>query len=341
MPVDLPTVVIEAHAQARMLSSLSLAEKRALHAYSEATGIVAVELPPDAAVSGIALDPERTSRLLGIEETLKAARAPLDLGEKEALPALRLRVASAYAKARAHPEDPEAPYLVAEALRTLARIEDVNDPSGARALRARADVLDGGRRIGLSEGGPLDPPKEAPIAVTITLVDASSTTVVWIDGEERDVKSPIAVMAGEHHLRVVTESATLSAEWLTVTTPTQLTLRGGARRAPCSRTDLSRALPALEGFMVACPRWARVTPLKGAIEIRVCGPTSCGPAATWSTMTMVTPQPPHTPSVWSSRWTWLGIGAAALVGGTVTAWSLGAFDRPDKPSPVWRWDGAR
>ncbi len=342
MPVELPTVVVEPSTAnaARPVSALSAPARRALAAFSDAMGIRPIDLP-ESAVVVVAVDPARAARLLAIEEALKNARGPLDLGDRDALAAVRLSVASAYSSARAHPEDPEAPFLVAEALRTLARIEDLaGDPIGARGLRRRAELIDGGRRIGLSEGGPLEPATVTTVAVSLRLLDATPSTVVFVDGEARDASKPLALIPGEHHLRVTVGAATVSAEWLTVGASTELTLRGGAPRTPCSSVDLTPALSA-DAFTVACPRFLRVLPKSATLEVRICSATACGPPSIWSTVPVATPPPVVTTSPWSSRWTWLGIGAAAVVGGTVTAWSLGAFDRPSSPPPTWRWDGAR
>jgi hypothetical protein len=343
--VDLPTVVVQAPAETapKSLSSLSEAARRALAAHAHATGLHAVDLREQEKTTGIALDPDRAARIARIEDTLRAARGPLDLGDRDALPALRIRVAAAYSEARAHPEDPEAPFLLGEALRTLARIEDVaGDPSGARGLRLRADLIDGGRRIGLSEGGPFDATGGATIDLTLKLIDARASTIVWIDGEERDAKKPVSLIPGEHHVRVTAQGVTIVAQWITLTASGELPLRGDVATTPCSAQDLASALASPAGFQVGCARWMRVVERKESLEIRVCSATSCGPVSTWSTVPLIHP-PATTPSksVWSSKWTWIGVGAAAVVGGTITAWRLGAFDRGEAPPPVWRWEGAR
>lgn len=342
MPVDLPTVVVEAGAEsiARPLSVLDDRARRALDAFSDTTSVKPIGLPESASIV-VTVDPQRGARILKIEEALKNARGPLDLGDRDALTAVRLSVSEAYAEARAHPEDPEAPFLVAEALRTLARVEELaGDAIGARALRRRAELIDGGRRIGLSEGLPLEPATAATVAITFKLLDAGTTTVLFVDGEARDPSKPLSIVPGEHHVRVTAGSATVNAQFMTLATATEVTLRGGAPRTPCSASDLAPAL-ASDSFAVLCPRWLRVLHKTTTIEVRICGAASCGAPSTWSTAPITTTPPVAETSVWSSRWTWLGIGAAAVVGGSITAWRLGAFDRPDPPPPTWRWDGAR
>lgn len=338
MAVDLPTVVVEG---AAVVASHAMrdGERRALAAFTDAMGLHPVDPPVNAAVA-TAVDPAREARLLFIEDTLKKARGPLDLGDRDAVSALRTSVAAAYAEARAHPEDPEAPFLVGEALRTLARIEDLaGEPSGARALRRRAELLDGGRMIGLSEGGPLSPSPAATITVTFRWTDGAATA--FIDGAQRDVSKPVTLHPGEHHIRTASGTTTLHAAWVTIVEAGELPLRGSPPRVPCSLDDLSPALSA-SSFEIGCARWLRVTRRSGALEVRICGPTSCGAPSTWSTIPLAPPPPwRETSSAWSSRWTWVGIGAAALISGTITAWSLGAFDRREPPPPTWRWEGAR
>jgi hypothetical protein len=340
--IDLPTVVIEADAP-RPLSVLGPNEVRALGAHAETTGLRAVELPEAKRPAALPIDPFRSARILRIEETLRNARGPLDLGDREQLDDVRTRVAIAYHEARAHPEDPEAPFLVGEALRTLARVEELaGDAMGSRALRARADLLDGGRRIGLSEGGPSDPIKTTRVEVTITLLDAVKGTELFIDGERGDAGKPIALGPGEHHLRIVVDSAPIVAQWFAVADASAqtLTVRAGPGSVACSAQDLAPAF-GQNVFAVACARWLKVSRRKDAIAIRVCGNTSCGPESVWSTAPLVTPRPITETSLLRSKWTWIGVGAAAVIGGTITAWQLGAFDRKDAPPPTWRWEGVR
>ncbi len=344
--IDLPAVVIEAHAPtvARPLSILAAAEGRALVAHEQATGLRAIAPPATPVPSSLPIDPQRAARILFIEETLRSVRGPLDLGDREQLSDVRARVALAYAEARAHPEDPEAPFLAAEALRTLARVEELaGDATNARALLMRAALLDGGRRIGLSEGGPSETSKAPAVAVSFALIDAPSGVELFVDGERREASASIALVAGEHHLRVLHRDATIVAQWIQIAegTAQSVVLRAGPSRVACSEGDL---LPALgrASFAIGCARWLLVTRRPGALDVRVCGASACAAAATWSTAPVASPPPiVEESSILRSKWTWIGVGAAVVVGGTITAWQLGAFDRPDAPPPTWRWEGVR
>lgn len=342
MAVDLPTVVVVDEAP-RALSTLREAEARALAAWRASTGTRSVDLPAQPPVVALPIDPERPARIARIERVLHESRGSLDLADPKVVADVRAELASAYGEARGHPEDPEAPFLAAEVLRALARAEELaGDAEGARALRMRAAVLDGGRSIGLSEGGPLDvPPGEArPFA--LTLLDAPAGAATWIDGERRD--GALSLAAGEHHLRVVAaDGRTLAARWF-FADAVGLTLRVGPPVVACTAGDLAPALTKTAGFSVSCASWVRVVPHASSLEIRVCSAHDCGPPSTWSTVAVTAaPKPvvPENKSVWRSGWTWAAIGAAAAAVGTVAAWRLGAFDRGDSPAPTWRWEGAK
>ncbi len=362
MALDLPpaqhatvaTVVLEAGAPSapRAPSILSDRQARALRAFAQARGLVLASLPADPAPRPLPVDPDREARLARVEAVLHAAREPIELGTAEsagALDRVRTEVAGAYAEIRAHPEDPEAPFLLGEALRTLARVEArAGDDDAATALRRRAAVVDGDRRVGLSEGGPLveTPPKAVPVRL---VVDAPSGARVVIDGVPRDAGT-IALPAGEHHVRVIAaDGGALLARWASIgSEPEQaLSLRVPVETAACSASDLSGALastaldPAAP-FAVSCARWLRVVRRGGALGVRVCDPTRCGPETTLSSVDVsADARPEPAPSLWRSGWTWAAIGATAVASGLVTAWGLGVFDADPRPPPTWRWEGAR
>lgn len=342
MAVDLPTVVVVDESP-RALSTLRDAEVRAFAAWRGSTGLHPVDLPAQPPIVTMPVDPERPLRIARIERALHEARGSLDLGDAKVVAEVRARLASAYDEARAHPDDPEAPFLVAEALRALARAEELaGDAEGARALRTRAALLDGGRALGLSEGGPIDLPKPEAKPFALTLLDAPAGSVTWIDGERREGATTLPL--GEHHLRVVTaDGRTLVARWF-FADAVGLTVRVGPPRVACTADDLAPALGKITGFAVSCASWVRVVPHASSLEVRVCSTSACGPPSTWSTLPVsATPKTPvpEQKSIFRSGWTWAAIGAAAVVGGTVAAWRLGAFDRGESPPPTWRWEGAK
>jgi hypothetical protein len=338
VPVDLPAIVVEEGTTASV-ATLREADVRAARAFRDATGFVLV-VPKTAPVIAPVVDPDRPARIARIEATLHAARGPLELGDAEALPALRGELAVAYAEARAHPEDPEAPLLLAEILRTMARAEDLaGNPSGAAALRARASLLDGGRKIGLSEGTSSET-KEPQRTITFAIEPAGA--IATVDGAP--LKDGAASLAdGEHHLRVTdAQGTTSSARWFVVSPETTtLTITAGAPKPPCTQGELSAAARETH-FTVNCQSWAIVRRTKAALEVRICGATTCAQPTYWAyAEKAATPRIVEEKSLFRSPWTWVAIGAAAVAGGTIAAWRLGAFDRPDAPPPTWRWEGAR
>lgn len=350
-----PVVVVEADAPAtrRTSSALSASEARVLRAFADANGLAFVDVPADAGPTALPVDPGRDARIARVEGVLHAAREPIELGSESALDRVRATVAAAYAEIRAHPEDPEAPLLLGEALRTLARIEArAGDDDAARALRRRADVVDGGRRIGLSEGGSTSQDEAPPLAtvpVRILLDGAGPAARVVVDGVPRE-PGTASLAPGEHHVRVVSgDASTLLARWVSfANAPAQeLALHVRVDETACSPRDLSRALAstataATAPFAVSCARWARVVRRAEGLELRLCDASSCGAATTLSTLDVATTKAPRPqPSVWRSGWTWAAIGAAAVATGVLTAWGLGAFDPDPKPPPTWRWEGVR
>ena len=350
MAVDLPTlptvvVVEQAPASARALSTLREPEARALGVYRDTMGLRLLDLPEQPPAPTLPIDGDRPARLARVERALHEARGALDPADARVVADVRGSLALAYAEVRAHPEDPEAPFLAGECLRTLARVEELaGDGDGARALRARAATFDGGRSLGLSEGGPLEEPSQTKSPFTLTLLDAPVGALAWVDGE-RDSGT---LGSGEHHLRVVAaDGRTLAARWF-FASGTGLEVRLGATRVRCTADDLAPALSRLAAdpqasFAVACPAWLRVATHASSLELRICSARDCGAPSNWSTVPVLpvtTPVAPVKASILRSGWTWTAVGAA-VAAGTLTAWSLGAFDR-DKPAPpIWRWEGAK
>ena len=367
MAIDLPAVVIEASAprEPRALGTLGSAS-RALSAWQEVSGLHAIDLPVTPALTTLAPDPTHAARVDAIELALRGARDLLDLGDRAELDDVRALLAFAYDQARAHPDDPEAPWLVAEVLRALARCEGLaGNAAFASELRARAAILDGDRMIGLSEGGDAAAPAAGAPAVTVRLelLGVPEGAVVRLDGVAHAASEATALlMSGEHHLRVSMpgsdglDAALLFAQWFVVASEGEgaaspvVRVRIAPAATACSAADLAPALASssVEGaqFSVQCGRWARVQRADhGSIEVRICGAHACGAPTVWLDPAAVSAQPDEVPAhttssgIWSSGWTYVALGAASLAAGSVVAWRLGAFDRPEAPPPTWRWEG--
>ncbi len=368
MTLDVPAVVIESPAEAtpRPLSALGVAFAGRI-AWETAESVRAVELPEPPTPPKPHLDPERASRLTRIETIMRDARTELDVADVAQLGHVRAALAAAYGEARAHAEDPEAPFLVAELLRLLARAELVaGDLGGASALRARARLLDGGRLLGLSEGAAPLPP-QAPLVTVTWTADADPGTVAYLDGNEHafgPAPLVLTIEPGEHHVRIVARDlrdpsnvleTSVWAGWIVVAAaePARTFLLPRAPIKACSRDDLAPALTAVAAdanghFAVGCTDWAllREKP-NGALEVRRCDAHGCAPPVVWMTKPKgksggdgVDPPPPST-SIWRSGWTYAAIGAVAAVAGGLAAWRLGAFDRGEAPPATLRWEGVK
>jgi hypothetical protein len=366
--VDLPTVVLTAQAETRpspmsTLGTILGGALGAMRSWEAAESVRAIAPIDEGPPRTLALDAARGDRIARIELSLKDARATLDLADVTTVEALRASIAVAYGEARAHPDDPEAGALVAEALRTLARVEALaGDADAASALRRRAWALDGGRLLGLSEGGDGATAPPAPVTLTMLLQGTPAGARVRIDGHAEPVaeRMALSLAPGEHHLRIVLGGATegidgpaVHGSFFTVaeTAGQIVPVYVGPPAAPCSARDLAPALVAVASnpsstFSVSCPRWARVVRVAdAAIEVRLCTTTTCGDKVGWVAPAATNGgnaklPPGGSKSVWSSPWTYVAIGAAVVVTGGVAAWRLGAFDKGETPPPTWRWEGA-
>jgi hypothetical protein len=341
-PPELPTLAIEAP----RLDALPAPARRALSAFGHARGVRPVD-PVDAPIGLPPIDRSHSSRVEAVEEILHEVRSPLDLGERDAIDEIRARLAEAWATVRAHPEDPEAALLASEVLRALARLEALaGDDLGARTFFARADLLDGGRVLGLSEGDRRPSPGAPSFPVAFAPIASGLSIRVIVDGLAIDT-AQATLVGGEHHVRIeeATTGRTLHGSWLPVTGAAKFAPTLAVSIASCSRRDL------LRGAEATCARFAVVRAVTGGIEARICAHNRepplplarCEPATVFLDTEASRPdRAPHEErSILRSPWTWVAVGAAVIATGAGIAHGLGAFDRPERPPPTWRWEGAR
>jgi len=357
--VDVPVVVIEA---GHVVPVATMRARSALSSWERTVGMRAVapaeeKRPALDTVKAEELDRDgrtRRDRVMQIERVLHLARGKLDLGDAAVVGDVRAMLAEVYALERANVADPEAPTLVAEVLRAQARCELLaGDTAAATALRTRADLLDGGRLIGISEGA-------APIAtasprVRVELVAPAAgegELHVVIDGDDRVVagssRLPWELVPGEHHVRATIRSAEgeslLDARWFDVAASgAEIHLRSAriAAENPCSREKLERAALA-SAAAPGCALWARVAPMRSdVVEVSLCSAAGCAEPTRWAAPSLMPVAPAVKPSSSVGSWTWIALAGAAVVGGSVAAWRLGAFDRPAAPPPTWHWEGAK
>ncbi|HLK35303.1 MAG TPA: hypothetical protein VKU41_01035, partial [Polyangiaceae bacterium] len=286
------------------------AEEATLATWASRRGLT-VTAPRDVRPPSLVVDPgiaeEVDSLLARARDALTASDGA---GVDEALDAAESRL-------RAHPELPQAAWLMAEVERARStRRHRVTppDPEGALRAWARADVLDGGRLAGLGEpaGAALGSP-----AASLNLELAQGQRA-WLDGRAV-AGEPISTRAGLHDLVVTWDDTPVWAAWIAIA-PGSSTLEVNAPAAPpCSTGDVDRARQHSDG--VRCAAWVTATrgPDPGTVRVALCRFDRCEALETWGAKAPAwTEQAPARPPSrgWPGWATWglVGAGAAVVAG---------------------------
>ncbi len=279
--------------------------------------------PAPGGMHAVAVDP---SDAKPVEELLHAARELVTQHDAEGA---ERALARAEAAVRAHPELPQAPWLLAEVMRgwatRFARVEPTDPARAARDWRAAA-ALDGGREAGLGE--PAAAP-EARVPFSLEVTGASPALELTLDAE------PIAPGAHEakpglHRLLARSGESVVFAEWIAIVSPHAVVRVALPPPAPCSADDLASRSP-------ACPTWvtARPGPQPGAYVVRVCGQSGCGPELA---VASITETPSHPVVVRHGLPTWATVtlvtGGVILAG--IAAGAIGWAALPTKTEIVWQ-----
>ncbi len=303
--------------------------RRALDTWGSARDVRLVT-PRDSATKAIAIDFSISDR---VEQELDRAR--------EAIAAHEVAVAeralvNAERELLAHPELPQAAWLLAEVERAWAvrfmRIAPI-DAERAEKAWARAAALDGGRASGVGE--PRAGAAAPTVKATITM-SAGTTLVVTLDGVAITA-GPIERAAGTHQLIVTRDGTTAWAAWVTFAEGATVAVPDLAG-APCSTDDVARARFTGDGVDargVRCPRWIAALPFGAVTEgagttIRVasCERERCGPLLEWRAPRGgdFIPAPPGVaPFKWPAWGTWTLVGAGAVAVGVVVLVASGVF----------------
>lgn len=255
----------------------------------------------------VAVDPKIATR---VEEALHAARELVTQHDAEGA---ERALARAEALLRAHPELPQAPWLLAEVERGWAmrfsRLDPVDTARAARAWRA-ATALDGGRLAGVGETAAAPEP-----AVPFSLQVAGGGTTLRLDGNAIEPGASRA-SPGLHQLVARTEAGdVVFAEWIAIA-PGALVRVVLPTPEPCSSGDLSSRAP-------ACATWVRARESGGTFFVRTCNDSGCGPELAVAPLIAEPPRHPvvvrHGLPVWA---TWTLVGASVVVAG-VAAGAIG------------------
>lgn len=266
----------------------------------------------------------------------KARTAAASLDEKHALEIL----ADVENELRAHPELPQAAWLMAERHRVAARVGELASSERA-SLVARAEALEGPRALEL--GAALEPAAEL-VQTRVSVEGLTARDRLELDGAL--VSSEPTLVPGEHHVRVLRGERLMYAGWVTVEPSATTLALPVIPVAACSNEDVGgvrveggRAFP--EPGTV-CPRWAVAERAPNGLRIAECFGDRCGPFAFYSARerSALAAQPARDASpdlVWK-----LALGGAAVVATTLAIlWQTGAFEPAPPRETRWVYGGAR
>jgi hypothetical protein len=304
-------------------------QQRALATWSRSRGVRLVApsrsppawLPVDARVAA------------GVEALLQSAHDALGASRGEEADRA---ISAADSTLRAHPELPQAAWLMAEVERARAmrwrRIAPL-DIEAADSAWQRAEALDGGRVAGIGEQAAAGHPAVATVALDVTPDDAQA----WLDGR-RVPAGVVQTLAGPHTLVVTWKGAPVSAAWIEAPAGTS-TARVSEVAAPaCSDEDVSRARVGVGGVdasHVRCGAWVAATSatVLAGILVATCETDHCGGLFGWRAPEPWTWSPPAERSPegrWPAWATWTLAGAGAAVASAVVIFASGVL----QPAPT-------
>jgi hypothetical protein len=297
-------------------------QTRAVSSWALAHGVRLVA-PNDEAAPSLTVDPRIAD---DVERLLDRARDAMVARDGEAVD----RVLSAAASTlQAHPELPQAAWLMAEVERArssrLRRIAPV-DEAAAAAAWTRADALDGGRVVGVGEQG-----AASAAAATLTLpAGLPPGATVLLDGSAA-ATGTISTRAGPHALVVVVDGSPSWASWIDAPAGTSSVQVSAPLIPACSKIDVARASTAgesIDATGVRCASWLAAVGDGDGIRVAVCAADHCGPLIAWRAPLPWTYAPPPEPSHrggWPAWATWGLVGASAVVATGVVVLATGAL----------------
>lgn len=262
-----------------------------------------------------------------IESHLTGARqalARLDDGEAASL------LDSAAQLIRAHPELPQAAWLLAEQLSVAAEIAERSSEEAARALRARAAGLEGSRVPPLRDAEQTEPvPDTAESALPVELTGLDARDELEWDGIRATL--PLYSVVGEHAARVFRRGQLVWAGWVQVA-PGRVTALATPPMRPCSALDLHGVTAGAQRPSVPegvlCPRWAvaRGRP-SGDLEFAACERARCSGWQSLAPERSVRPRSARRHGDGFPTWATValaGIGAALTT--SLVLWQTDAFE---------------
>jgi len=290
-------------------------QSRALETWARTHGLKLV-LPSDEKPPPLAVDARAGDEVERLLDRVRDAIAGRDAEATER------GLVAAESTLRAHPELPQASWLMAEVERlrsTRFRRVPPLDAEAAERAWMRAEALDGGRVAGVGEQAAAAHPADATIALDPLLAGAT----LLVDGHPTPARAGmVATHAGPHSLAVTWDDTPVWAGW--IETPAGSSSLPIAVPLPpaCSIGDLGLARvegATVDAERVRCGSWVAglAGPRPTSVLVALCKAGRCGPLVEWSTPGPVswTPQPPsgehHTG--WPTWATWGLVGAGAVV----------------------------
>jgi hypothetical protein len=309
---------------------------RALSGWARAHGVTLAP-PTVERLPALAVDPRVADQ---VETLLDRARDALAARDGDGVDRA---LSAAESALRAHPELPQAAWLMAEVERARStrfrRLAPADDEAAERAW-ARAEAIDGGRGAGLGEVAGKLRAAAASVALEMTprdIVSPAGTpfgraaeSTVLVDGLA--ARAVVATREGLHTIVVLRDGAPLWATWFETPAGTS-TLRVSAPAAPaCSSEDVGRARIAagrVEADGIRCTTWAAALPggEEDSVLVAACERGRCGPLLEWRAPQSWTWEPPPEPSrhAWPTWATWSLVGAGAAIATGVVLVAAGVF----------------
>jgi hypothetical protein len=236
-------------------------------------------------------------------------------------------LAAAEGRLRAHPELPNAAWLMAEVERCRStrwrRVPPVDAEAADRSW-LRAEALDGGRLPGVGEQASAQGPAAATLAVG---GEVAPPAQAWLDGSPVGDAS-VATHQGLHALVVTWAGSPVWAAWIDVPAGASVFAIDLPAAPPCSAAEFRRVR--IEGDSVVaegqvqCPRWVVATEGDRAPAVRVatCGAGQCRSMVSWQAAPPWTALPTAQQDTrgrlpaWAT-WGLVGVGAAVATGAAV------------------------
>jgi hypothetical protein len=309
-------------------------QSRALSSWSRAHGVT-LEPPRRSDAPALEVDPRLGD---GVETWLEGAHDAIGAHDGAQADAA---LGAAESTLRAHPELPQAAWLMAEVERARAlrwrRVPPVDAEAAERAWM-RAEALDGGRVAGVGEEALPEHPPAATVVFDLSPGDAEA----WLDGEALGRAAGAATTAGPHALVVTWAGAPVWAEWIDVPTGASRVRVSAPTAAACSSEDVARvrvdrsagalaSSAAVDASLVRCPAWvaAAAGSVPGAVRMARCEASRCGPvfewraAGPWSSFPSAGRDAPR--AVWPAWATWAVVGGGAAITAGVVVLAAGAL----------------